>query len=99
MQDAPLHRLPVSSLIQFVNEAPRGDFGPVADFDDLGPALGGHRGIERRDVHPVDNSSDGPRRSAVATRVPKLVTRQELLGMMVCNRSPASPRCCAPRLT
>jgi hypothetical protein len=35
MQDASLHRLPVSSLIQFVNEVPRGDFGPVADFDDL----------------------------------------------------------------
>jgi hypothetical protein len=32
MQDAPLRRLPVSSVVQFVDEMYRGHFGPVENF-------------------------------------------------------------------
>ena len=39
MQDPPLHRLTVSSVIELVDEMPRGHFRPVADLDGLGPTL------------------------------------------------------------
>src|SRR5580704_11850589 len=39
MQELPLHRLPVSGLVQFVGEVPRGHFDPVAGFGGLGRAL------------------------------------------------------------
>jgi hypothetical protein len=42
------------------------------------------------------NSSNGLAGPPSPRRAPKLVTRQERVGMMVCNRSPASPRRFAP---
>jgi hypothetical protein len=42
------------------------------------------------------NSSNSLAGPPSPRRAPKLVTRQERLGMMVCNRSPRFPRSCAP---
>jgi hypothetical protein len=59
MQDAPLHRLSVSSVMELVDEMPCGHFRPVADLDDLGPAFRRNCGIEGRDIHAVDDTPDG----------------------------------------
>jgi hypothetical protein len=32
MQDLPLHRLPVSCVVELIDEVPRGHFGLVTDY-------------------------------------------------------------------
>jgi hypothetical protein len=59
MQELPLHGLSAGSVIELLDEMPRGHFRPVADLDDLGPALRRNRGIEGRDIHAVDDTPDG----------------------------------------
>ena len=57
-KELPLHRLSVSSLVQFVDEVPPGHVELLMGFDYLGAALG-HRRIEGRDIHAVDDSFIG----------------------------------------
>jgi hypothetical protein len=87
MQDVPLHRLSASSIVQLVDEVPRRHVCAVADFDDLGPALG-RRGIEGR--------RDWPRASVIGMPDPKLVTGLDVSSMLLSRSSLASLRLFAP---
>jgi hypothetical protein len=57
-QGAATASLSVSSLVQFVDEVPLGRVELLTGFDYLGAALG-HRRIEGRDIHAVDDSFIG----------------------------------------
>jgi hypothetical protein len=80
MQDVPLHRLSASSIVQLVDEVPRRHVCAVADFDDLGPALG-RRGRAPRLACMPD---------------PKLVTGLDVSSMLLSRSSLASLRLFAP---
>jgi hypothetical protein len=71
MQDLSLHRLPVSCVVELIDEVPRGHFGLVADYSDR---VIGRKGPERRDVHAVDDSSDGLTGPPSQRESPQLVT-------------------------